>query len=308
MTGALEAGALLGATVRFQGPIPNSPTAIIDTESRHLLSDAAAQAIRNIATECRQADFIYKKTDSTLRGNIVAEMEALSEILGGARTSYVPAYPAMGRVVRHGRLYVHGVSLEATQFARDPLNPITDGAVPEGTGVEVFNGETNEHVANSVRLALHDSRVRIIAGPASVAAELAHQLDLQPAPMIRLPKIGTCLVVNGSLHDMSAQQIRNAHDAGLLTKGWRESPSRTGRDVAALLAADTPDALIVFGGDTAFDLIDAIGRPILYPLGEVVTGVPVTRIEGRRTILITKAGGFGSPDLLMTIKKTLNDR
>lgn len=43
---------------------------------------------------------------------------------------YAPAYPALGRAVRQGRLYVNGVPVEETEFARDPLNPIHASDIP----------------------------------------------------------------------------------------------------------------------------------------------------------------------------------
>ena len=53
---------------------------------------------------------------------------------------------------------------------------------------------------------------------------------------------------------------------------------------------------------TAFS---AIGNPALCPLGEIVPGVPLSRVTGRDLILITKAGGFGPLDVLPAIRSVL---
>jgi uncharacterized protein YgbK (DUF1537 family) len=67
------------------------------------------------------------------------------------------------------------------------------------------------------------------------------------------------------------------------------------------------DGVIVFGGDTAFGLIAAMDHPLIEPLGEVVTGIPVSRAvwNGRPLYLITKAGGFGPPDLIGQLSRRL---
>jgi uncharacterized protein YgbK (DUF1537 family) len=43
----------------------------------------------------------------------------------------------------------------------------------------------------------------------------------------------------------------------------------------------------------------------VFPLGELAPGVPVSRIGASR-LLVTKAGGFGGPDLLLEVRDKLN--
>ncbi len=75
------------------------------------------------------------------------------------------------------------------------------------------------------------------------------------------------------------------------------------------------DAVAVFGGDTAFAILQASSGPPLHPLGEVLPGVPLSRIgaagsgrhnRGLERFLITKAGGFGPVDLLPALKAVLS--
>ncbi|MGO4276862.1 four-carbon acid sugar kinase family protein, partial [Paenibacillus sp. TAF58] len=42
-----------------------------------------------------------------------------------------PAYPETGRLVREGRLYVHGKPLHETEFANDPKTPVTESYIPD---------------------------------------------------------------------------------------------------------------------------------------------------------------------------------
>src|SRR4051794_14143719 len=110
LTGSLEAGAKFSqaglssaVTVRLDDDA-DAPVLVIDTESRHV-SPAEAELIIGTACRGREATLIYKKTDSTLRGNIAAELRALSSCFPGP-IAYVAAYPALGRTVRDGMVYV----------------------------------------------------------------------------------------------------------------------------------------------------------------------------------------------------------
>ena len=49
---------------------------------------------------------IYKKTDSALRGHVVAELSALMQAMGYHRAVYLPANPSKGRVIRGGIYYI----------------------------------------------------------------------------------------------------------------------------------------------------------------------------------------------------------
>ena len=63
-------------------------------------------------------ELIYKKTDSTLRGNIAAELRALADLFPTWRIGYAPAYPALGRTVKNGVLYVDDVPVSETAVRR----------------------------------------------------------------------------------------------------------------------------------------------------------------------------------------------
>ncbi len=76
---------------------------------------------------------LYKKIDSTLRGNWTAEVAALQPFAGLAIVA--PAFPATGRTVRDGCVLVHGAPLETTDTwklehaGRDPgLQPMLEAA------------------------------------------------------------------------------------------------------------------------------------------------------------------------------------
>ncbi|WP_322045563.1 four-carbon acid sugar kinase family protein [Paraburkholderia sp. J67] len=84
-----------------------------DTDTRRLTpADAAGRTAQAFAALGRERR-LYKKIDSTLRGNWAAEVAALQAHAGLAIVA--PAFPATGRTVRGGALLVHGVPLEQTE-------------------------------------------------------------------------------------------------------------------------------------------------------------------------------------------------
>jgi uncharacterized protein YgbK (DUF1537 family) len=94
--------------------------------------------------------------------------------------------------------------------------------------------------------------------------------------------------------------------------------AQLGELVRSILKQVSLDAMVVFGGDTAYGILKAIGLSSVRPVGEILPGVPVARAEatalaaGRSTrekdfYLITKAGGFGAPDLLTQVRERLRE-
>lgn len=92
----------------------NAAVVAVDTDTRRL---APADAARRVVDAWRALGApgrrLYKKIDSTLRGNWVAEVAALQPLAGLAIVA--PAFPATGRTVRDGRVYVRGVPLHETE-------------------------------------------------------------------------------------------------------------------------------------------------------------------------------------------------
>jgi D-threonate/D-erythronate kinase len=324
LTGALEVGACFPGSVVSTDPIvsarPDAPALVIDTETRHLApADAAAIVQETVLSALRFSPWlIYKKTDSTLRGNIAAEFGALLKALPERALVYSPAYPAMGRTVKEGQLLIHGIPVHQTAFALDTLNPVRSSDIRELMAeipMTIVDGESTAHIAAAALRILQRDPPPIAAGPAA----LAQCLRSESASAAALPRLSSCLmprclVVNGSTHPVSAQQIEFARKQGCLDHDWiyfegtrqgegLELAASTGRQVSQVLKESRFDALIVFGGDTALGIHRAVGSPDFHPCGEIAPGVPVSRCGD--LFWITKAGGFGPPDLLCDIRRRL---
>jgi uncharacterized protein YgbK (DUF1537 family) len=103
-----------------------------DTETRDLPADQAQMvydAVRRAARRLAELrpQMIYKKIDSTLRGHLMVELQAMRQELPGRMAVVCPAYPANGRTVQSGVLHIHGIPWTQTEFA--PIYYLADNTV-----------------------------------------------------------------------------------------------------------------------------------------------------------------------------------
>src|SRR5919106_3839061 len=108
----------------------NLDAVVFDTDSRAMPAGFAAKRVVDAAHAARGARIVYKKLDSTLRGNVAAELAAA---LGGARRDRVivaPAFPAAGRTTVGGIQRVHGVPVDETEMVNDPHTPVGEAHIP----------------------------------------------------------------------------------------------------------------------------------------------------------------------------------
>ena len=127
LTGACDTGTLFAG--RSSVPLaiwPRAPSPgevrVIDTESR---ARAAGESARRVLSAVARAPatHLFKKIDSTLRGRIGAEVEALMSAAGVCSALVCPAFPAQGRVVVDRVLLVRGTPVSATTIGLDPEFP-----------------------------------------------------------------------------------------------------------------------------------------------------------------------------------------
>lgn len=88
------------------------PALTVDTDSRRDAPRTAANKALRALRQHGAGRRVIKKIDSTLRGNWATEVAALQPALGLALVA--PAFPDLGRVVRGGRVHVHGTPLADT--------------------------------------------------------------------------------------------------------------------------------------------------------------------------------------------------
>lgn len=96
---------------------------IYTSETRNSSEEEARNKLREFFYKIKEqkVDKIYKKIDSTLRGNIRTEVEVfLESIEENEKIAVIVSFPRTERIVKEGKLYVKGELLENTDFAKDP--------------------------------------------------------------------------------------------------------------------------------------------------------------------------------------------
>ncbi|WP_434636447.1 D-threonate kinase [Klebsiella sp. I138] len=122
---------MLSAT---QKPSRRADVLIINTESRAACAEQAAETVRRALApwcEAAGAPVVYKKIDSTFRGNVGAEIVAAMQASGSRMAVIAAAIPSAGRTTQNGQCLVNGVSLLETEFASDPKTPVTSSRIAE---------------------------------------------------------------------------------------------------------------------------------------------------------------------------------
>jgi uncharacterized protein YgbK (DUF1537 family) len=83
-----------------------------------------------------------------------------------------------------------------------------------------------------------------------------------------------------------------------------------GRSAASLIPRLQINAVVIVGGDTAFETFQALGIHDVSVAGEIMPGIATgeMRVGGRSVTFITKAGGFGDADALVEILRRLKNQ
>ena len=210
---------------------------VIDTESRHLRPELAYKKVYEAVRFAMAlgAEHIYKKTDSTLRGNVGSELSAAMDASGEDALMFIPAFPQNGRITVGGVSYVDGVALMDTVYARDPIDPVKSSDIAQiialqtdkkvfkhaqwGTdtgrgGIHVFDASTDEDLRIIAGKLKDTGGLRLTAGCAGFAAALAGQIEFEREKLVKSINDGPVLIVSGSVNTRSIEQAAYAKSLG----------------------------------------------------------------------------------------------
>ncbi|MCD6325437.1 four-carbon acid sugar kinase family protein [Candidatus Bathyarchaeota archaeon] len=208
---------------------------VVDTETRNLTSEDAYRKVRRAVRLLRQNNvkLVYKKIDSTLRGNIGAEINAVIDELDVKAIIVAPAFPDQKRTVINGYLLVNGEPLEKTEYAYDPLSPVSGSRVSmliEKQAKKKVGEILLSQIRKDVDLIVKEIRSQIEAGKEVIVADAEIQSDLEriaeaslalnvllcgsaglaSALSSRLTVQSRVLVVSGSVNKVTLNQIEMA--------------------------------------------------------------------------------------------------
>ena len=247
-TGALDTGVQFSARgVRtrvvtdpgyaFSQADPEVQVLVLDAETRHLTPEAAYSVVFRAVENALKFGFtyIYKKTDSALRGNVGAELTAVMNAAGEDSLAFIPALPKMNRVTRKGVHYIDGVPVAESVFGQDPFEPVTASYLPEiigaqsktpvvlhelgaeeearHPGIQVYDAETREDLRKIGRV-LGREGLRLSAGCAGFAEVLAELLGMEGTPPEPPRLVPSLFVACGSVNQVTLRQIEAAEKAG----------------------------------------------------------------------------------------------
>ncbi|KWS95826.1 MULTISPECIES: four-carbon acid sugar kinase family protein [Pseudomonas syringae group] len=355
----------------------------IDADSRRLDPQQAAEQNRAaLQQQSRIGMALYKKIDSTLRGNVASEVDALQGLRGMALVA--PAFPAMKRTTVQGVQLIDGVPVDQSDVWRNEnlhgTGNLLDLFVAQGLRTQWLGLDTlrdSSRLKTTLRNALEqgvqalvcdaqlDSDLLQLAqasvawheelfwvGSAGLARHLPHAFELAEALPIKVEPRSPVLTVVGSMSRHSQAQAdrlaqaskplcltlqpatllnEDAHAEGSAAHLQLQQHLAAGRDVLVRLDQQQRDpaqaamlsnalaqwltpalphagSVVATGGETARAILIAAGIKRLTLFGELATGVVLAEARlGKHTLnVVTKAGGFGNPDTLLTAWQMLH--
>lgn len=249
-TGALDTGVLMAikgastyVTFASQLDLENlndeTDVLVIDAETRHLKQEDAYSTVFSIVKAAEQLGipYIYKKTDSALRGNIGAELTAAIEAGSSNHIHFIPAFPQMGRTTENGIHFVNGIPIAQSIFGRDPFEPVRYSSIPEmiasqseiptrsvgkavdgravsDGGILIYDCDSDRDFENISQALMQANDMHLLAGCAGFAGMLPKILHLDGKPP-QLPALSEhMLVACGSVNPVSVAQCEYAEQNG----------------------------------------------------------------------------------------------
>jgi D-threonate/D-erythronate kinase len=216
----------------------------LDSGTRYVPATEAAARVRQETETLLSAGLsrLYKKIDSTLRGNVAAETATILQVSKAPFAFVAPAFPATGRTQRDGVLYVDGTPLINATEGQDKMGrpatssvvellqqaPLQCGLVPltdvesgetaiatriqtllaDGCSILAVDAVTTEHLRRIDSTMANRFPAALPVGSAGLASAIAHRIggtSAQPVPA-PTPTRNPIMTVSGSLNTVSARQ------------------------------------------------------------------------------------------------------
>jgi uncharacterized protein YgbK (DUF1537 family) len=259
-TGALDTGVQLaasGANTRvvtsvdydFSRVDSEVQVLVMDAETRHLSPREAYDIVYDITIRAvaHKIPYLYKKTDSALRGNIGSELTAMLEAAGGKTLSFLPAFPKMKRWTKEGIHYIDGLPVNESVFGKDPFEPVSCSYIPQIIGNQsqinvsvrafsnqevlekeygegnlkepellVWDAKTDTELENLGQYLYKTNQMNLTAGCAGFATVLPELLGLKREKKTDIKMISKLLVICGSVNPITAAQLDYAQKNGFL--------------------------------------------------------------------------------------------
>lgn len=233
---------------------PAQEILVINTITRGIPPTEAVHTLTGLLKnfDPKRFPILYKKIDSTLRGNIGSEIDAILRETNLPLCFLAPSYPEQGRVLVGGIMMVGEKPLALTEAARDTASPVQESHVCKllanqtslsigtidlthvasgkealrrvvereqraGRRIIIFDAVSRQDLATIAEVALSMETVPLLAGSAGLAGEVARILVPRQVPIgpERQRTFQRVLIIGGSASAVTHAQLQRLQDRGL---------------------------------------------------------------------------------------------
>ena len=171
---------------------------VVSTNSRAMAQEAAYQIVREQTRVLCEKGVRYfsKRIDTTLRGGIGTEIDAmLDEIGNNTFAVVVPAMPQSRRIMVGGYSIIDGVALEDTNAAQDVVTPVRESFVPK-----LLQKQTNRKVGLIAFEDVHAGSERILHNLRALRKDGCEVIAVDAVSLADLDEIAkACTVFEGNI-------------------------------------------------------------------------------------------------------------
>lgn len=208
---------------------------VVDAETRPLPPKEAYNIVKDLAAWAKEQNIpiIFKKTDSALRGNIGAELQALADVVQDT-VYFIPGYPKIDRITKDGIQFISGQLLEESVFGQDPFEPVSKSYIPdiihdqsdilvtcltekenlpndaEALQIMVCDATSTAALKQRLDTLIQTKRLHCLAGCAGLAEQLVRKLCFSQQKKNTFAKTEALYVACGSLNRITQEQILHA--------------------------------------------------------------------------------------------------
>ena len=223
------------STDEYDGVVLNSMSRAVSAEAARSILERDTKALL-----AKGGEFFCKRIDSTIRGNLGAEVEGMLSALGKEYVAVcVPSYPASGKITIGGYLLLNAVPIARTIAGKDPLKPVTNSYLPDvfaeqtelpcavialatvAKGTEAIINALRDAINGGARIVVidsaNDSDIEVIARAVAESGVKAVSVDPGPftqalfpryiSPKRKPKKSERVLVVAGSISEVTRTQL-----------------------------------------------------------------------------------------------------
>lgn len=226
---------------------------VINTDSRGLSPEKASLKVSDLLKgfDHKLFPIIYKKIDSTLRGNVGYEIDAILKETNGSLCFMAPTYPEQKRTLVGGIMIVGEKPLALTEVARRTTYPVQESHVykilqnqsrnnvgwidlthvassseglqkavekerREGNRIIIFDAVSRTDLEHVADVAFSMKRKPLLVGSAGLAEEVAKKLSpSKPKGFQIIKHFKHILIVSGTASSVTHQQLKQVEERNI---------------------------------------------------------------------------------------------